>query len=249
MEAHHETNRRKTVVKRAIVVAISVLLALVVAAPIASGQSSSKKHNLAQLTAEQANWAFATNPSPLSGGEPNYSDAQCNGEYVNGVIFLAGAIDGSATVERNCTVPRNKPILFSPFNYLCSEAPTVQKPDGTFTGDPMPYTQCAKDIMDGVIASDSSFYAKVDGKDANQQRIASGLFQWTVPVDNPLASPPPAGVSLPAGTYPAAQDGFWVYLEHGLKKGNHIVQFGGSFINSPIGTFEGTKVTYNLKAE
>src|SRR5215216_6761797 len=176
MEAHHEMNRRNTVVKRAIVVAISVLLALVVAAPIASGQSSSKKHNLAQLTAEQVNWTASTNPSPLEGSYEG--GAQCNGEYVKGVIFLAGALSGSS-VDRTCTVPANTPILFYPFNYLCSAAfDTVQeKPD------PKPYdTACATPTTDATIDPPSCFYARVDGKDANQQRIASGLFQWTIPV-------------------------------------------------------------------
>ena len=139
--------------KRAIVVAISVILALVVAAPIASGQSSSQSQNLAQLTAESWNWAIS-NPSPLEGSYKG--GAQCNGEYVKGVIFLAGALGGSS-VDRTCTVPANTPILFSPFNYLCSEAPTVQQPDGSFTGDPKPYTKCAKATIDAVIDSPSSF--------------------------------------------------------------------------------------------
>jgi len=39
-----------------------------------------------------------------------------------------------------------------------------------------------------------------------------------------------------------------VYLEKGLKKGNHTVEFGGSYVDSPFGTFEGTKVTYKLTA-
>src|SRR5215217_7525503 len=218
MEAHHEINRRNTVVKRAIVVAISVLLALVVAAPIASGKSSSKSHNLAQLTAESWNWAVSTNPSPLEGSYEG--GAQCNGEYVKGVIFLAGAIDGSPTVERTCTVPANTPILFSPFNYLCSAAfDPIQEVD-----DPQPYdTACATPTTDAVIDSPSSFYARVDGKDANQQRIASGLFDWTIVFPN---NPVPG---LVPGTYKAAQDGLWVYLEKGLKKGNHTVEFGGSY--------------------
>jgi len=196
MDAHHEINRRKTVVKRAIVVAISVILALVVAAPIASGKSSSQSQNLAQLTAESWNWAFSTNPSPLEGSYEG--GAQCNGEYVKGVIFLAGAIDGSPTVERTCTVPANTPILFSPFNYLCSAAfDPIQEVD-----DPQPYdTACATPTTDAVIDSPSSFYARVDGKDANQQRIASGLFDWTIVFPN---NPVPG---LVPGTYKAAQDG------------------------------------------
>jgi hypothetical protein len=235
MDAHHEINRRNTVVKRAIVVAISVLLALVVAAPIASGQSSSQSQNLAQLTAESWNWAIS-NPSPLEGSYKG--GAQCNGEYVKGVIFLAGALGGSS-VDRTCTVPANTPILFSPFNYLCSAAfDTVQeKPD------PKPYdTACATPTTDATIDPPSSFYARVDGKDANQQRIASGIFQWTIP-DDALGL-----VGLVAGTYPAAQDGLWVYLENGLNKGKHTVQFGGTFKESPFGSYKGTKVTYKLTA-
>ncbi len=218
--------------KRAIVVAISVILALVVAAPIASGQSSSQSQNLGQLTAEWWNWAVSTNPSPLEGSYKG--GAQCdNGEYVEGVIFLAGAIDGSPRVDRTCTVPANTPILFSPFDYLCSEV---------FPTDPEPLdTACATPTTDAVIDPPSSFYARVDGKDANQQRIASGLFQWTIAVDN-------SRVGVEAGTYEAAQDGLWVYLENGLKKGNHTVQFGETFEDTPLGDFEGTKVTYKLKA-
>jgi hypothetical protein len=240
MEAHHEINRRNTVVKRAIVVAISVILALVVAAPIASGQSSSQSQtqsqNLGQLTAQWWNWMVSTDPSP---GDGQYTslDPRCEGEYVEGVFFLATG--GGSAVERTCNVPRNMPILFSPFNYMCSAAfDPIQDVD-----DPKPYDKkCATPTTNATIDPPSSFYAKVDGKDANQQRIASGIFQWTIPKDA-LGL-----VGLEAGTYPAAQDGLWVYLENGLNKGNHTVVFGGHFEDTPFGTFEGTKVTYKLKA-
>jgi hypothetical protein len=224
-------NRRNTVVKRAIVVAISVILALVVAAPIASGQSSSQSQNLGQLTAEWWNWAVSTNPSPLEGSYEG--GAQCNGE-VDGVFFLAGALEGSR-VDRTCTVPANTPILFSPFSYLCSEV----------VGDTPPLTECATGTTEDTIDSPSKFYARVDGEDANQQRIASGLFQWTIP-DFP--EDPDNFLGIPPGTYPAAQDGLWVYLENGLNEGKHTVQFGGTFKNTPLGDFKGTKVTYKLTA-
>ena len=217
--------------KRAIVVALSVILALVVAAPIASGQSSSQSQNLGQLTVAQSNWAFSTSPSPLEGSYEG--GAQCNGE-VDGVFFLAGALEGSR-VDRTCTVPANMPILFSPFNYLCSNE--------VFPTDPVPLdTACATPITSSVIDPPSSFYARVDGMDANQQRIASGLFQWTIAVDNPR-------VGVQAGTYEAAQDGLWVYLENGLNKGKHTVQFGGTFKDTLLGDFKGTKVTYKLTAK
>jgi hypothetical protein len=191
---------------------------------------------LGQLTAESWNWAISKNPSPLVGSYEG--GAQCNGEYVKGVIFLAGALGGSR-VDRTCTVPANTPILFSPFNYLCSAAfDPIQEVD-----DPQPYdTACATPTTDATIDPPSSFYARVDGKDANQQRIASGLFDWRIVFPNNPVS------GLVPGTYKAAQDGLWVYLENGLKKGNHTVQFGGHFEDTPFGDFEGTKVTYKLKA-
>src|SRR5215213_29626 len=234
----HTTNKQEEgQVKRAIVIALSVILALVVAAPIASGQSSSQSQtqsqNLGQLTAAWWNWMVATDPSP---GDGSYKGgAQCNGEYVEGVFFLATG--GGKNIDRTCTVPRNMPILFSPFNYLCSAAfDPIQDVD-----DPQPYdTACATPTTDAAIDPPSSFYARVDGKDANQQRIASGIFQWTIPVHNILG--------LPAGTYESAQDGLWVYLENGLNKGQHTVQFGGTFKHTPIGDYEGTKVTYTLTA-
>ena len=236
--------------KRAIVLALSVILALVVAMPMVSGKPTATKQkpsppgqlkkNLPDLTAEWWNWAASINPSPLQGTYTS-PDPRCEGEYVKGVIFLAGALFDPEvpSVERTCTVPRNTPILFSPFNYLCSAAfDPIQDVD-----DPQPYdTACATPTTDAAIDPPSNFYARVDGKDANQQRIASGLFQWTIP-DDALGLE-----GLEAGTYPAAQDGLWVYLEKGLKKGNHTVQFGGHFEDTPFGDFEGTKVTYKLKA-
>src|SRR5215212_6992988 len=108
MESQRRYNRSKTMVKRAIVVAISVLLALVVAAPIATAQQPTKNPSLATLTALWWDWAAATDPSPLEG---NYAaeDDRCDGDFVDGVFFLAGSTS-SGTVERTCTVPANTPL-------------------------------------------------------------------------------------------------------------------------------------------
>src|SRR5215212_261312 len=225
----HTTNKQEEgQVKRAIVIAISVILALVVAAPIASGQSSSQSQtqsqNLGQLTGEWWNWMVSTDPSP---GDGDYTslDPRCDGEYVEGVFFLATG--GGSAVHRTCNVPRNMPILFSPFNYLCSAAfDPIQK---GFEDQPPYDTKCAEPFTSATIDPPSSFYARVDGKDA------LGLK------------------GLKAGTYPAAQDGLWVYLKNGLNEGNHTVVFGGHFEGTPLNdppesSFEGTKVTYTLKA-
>src|SRR5829696_1402301 len=232
MDAHHEMDRRNTVVKRAIVVAISVLLALVVAIPVASGQET---RNLADLTAEWWNWGFSTSPSPL---DCSYTGGtQCEGEYVDGVFFLAGA-GGSKAVDRTCTVPADTPILFPVSNVICSAAfDPIQEVD-----DPKPYDKkCAEPITDDVIDPPSEWYATLDGQDLEQQRIASGLFQWTIASDdNPFG--------LTAGTYLAGSDGLWVYLEEGLTAGEHTIVFGGRYRDTPFGSFKGARVTYHLTA-
>jgi hypothetical protein len=119
---------------------------------------------------------------------------KCDGNFVHGVFFLGGAasVNGApSSVERTCTVRAKKPILLPVVNVVCSEV----------WGDPQPYdTACAVPYTDDTIEPPSSFYATIDGKDAKQARIASGVFQWTIASDgNPFG--------LQAGTYPAASDG------------------------------------------
>jgi hypothetical protein len=238
--------RRNTIVKRAMVIAISVLLALIVAAPIASGQQASTGKGIGAFTDNWWNWAFEnpTATSPLvgdySGGE------QCDGFQQGnetGVWFLAGefALEGDidtgfvGEATRKCTVPADTPILFPVFNANCGEAPTVEQPDGTFTGDPKPYTKCAKDFVDqGLI--DSTTFATIDGTDLPITRAASGLYTWEVPTDDN-----PQG--LPSGSYKSATDGLWVYLPDGLAPGNYTIEFGGSY----FGGFLVLDITYKLK--
>jgi hypothetical protein len=69
--AHRQ--RKDFSVRRTVVIALSVMLALVVAIPMASGKPAttvkkpappSQNTNLADLTAEWWNWAASINPSP-----------------------------------------------------------------------------------------------------------------------------------------------------------------------------------------
>jgi hypothetical protein len=226
MEAHHEMNRRNTVVKRAIVVAISVILALVVAAPIASGQSSSqgknlgKGQNLGKLTGDWWNWAVSTNPSPLNGGDP------CDGNFVDGVFFLGGSFS-DVPVTRTCTVPANTPILFPVVNTACSAAPTIDPDeDGTFEGDPKPYTKCAKVAIDTALVGDSTMFATLNGQELKIQRLESGPFIFTVPPDGSEIVP-----HAPPGSYKSAASGFWVFLPQGLEPGTYTLHWGGTFTN------------------
>jgi hypothetical protein len=210
-------------VKQILITALSVILALVLAAPVASAKGASpSQEGLDALTAAWWNWAFSKDPSPLEG--PYTGGKQCKGEFVDGVFFLAGSTTGDP-VERTCTVPANTPILFPVVNVVCSEA----------FGDPTPYTTCSRDIIDAALV-DSDTYATLEEKDLNITRIASGSFVWKIRRDNN-----PFG--LPKGIYDAANEGLWVYLRKGLPEGEYEIEFGGDIPN--VGFRQ--EITYNLK--
>jgi hypothetical protein len=220
MDAHHEMNRRNTIVKRAIVMAISVLLALIVAAPIASGQSSSQSQTIGKLTGDWWNWAASTNPSPLEGSYKG--GTLCDGSFVDGVFFLGGSQTNKA-VKRTCTVPSNTPILFPIVNTACGEAPTIPDGHGGFTGDPKPYNKCANDILAQVVLN-STMFATLNGQPLEIQRLESGPFTFTV-------LSPSNNFPYPPDSYDSAASGFWVYLPQGLEPGTYTLHWGGTFPN------------------
>jgi hypothetical protein len=215
-------------VQRIVLIALSAIMALVLAIPMASGQET---RNLADLTAEWWNWA-SQSPSSVEG---SYTGGpRCEGEYVDGVFFLSTSF-ATDPVKRTCTVPANMPILFPVVNVLCSE----------ITGDAPPFDECATRNTNLTVDPPSTWYSRLDGKKLERQRIASGLFQWTVESDNPFG--------LEAGTYAAGSDGLWVFLEEGLEPGKHKIVFGGTYEDTPFNTpdnprFKAAGVTYKLTA-
>jgi len=176
-------------------------------------------------------------PSPLEGSYTN--TAQCEGEYVEGVFSLAGA-GGSKKVDRTCTVPADTPIFFPVSNVVCSEAFTGFQPEP----DPTPLdTACAEPFTTDTIEPPSKWSATLNKQDLEQQRIASGLFDWTIVFpNNPF-------LGFVPGTYESASDGLWVYLEEGLPAGEHTIVSGGKYKDTPFGHFKGARVTYHLTAE
>jgi hypothetical protein len=203
-------------VKRAIVLAICVILALIVAMPMAFGQVSSPSQDLKELTGEWWTWAI-TDPSPLDG---NYSspDTRCEGEFVEGVFFLAGTF-GGGDATRTCTVPADTALFFPVINNFC-------------TGDEPNYPQCGAVFVAHALAHGKP-YATLDGEELKMKRIATGPFTLTVPDDNIFGAP--------GGPYPAVSDGYWVYLPKGLEPGEYTVQFGGDF-----GDLLSLNITYKL---
>jgi hypothetical protein len=204
------------VVKRAIVIAISVILALAVAAPIASGQAPSQSQDVNALTEKWWTWALAV-PSPLVG---NYSspDPRCEGEFVDGVFFLAGTQGGNAT--RTCTVPADTALFFPVVNSF------ITGEEDAYPGGPSKFVAKA--------SANGETYATLDGEDLKMKRIATGPFTLTFLDPNIFGVP---GGPYP---YPAVSDGLWVYLPQGLEPGEYTLKFGADSGNFSL------NVTYNL---
>jgi hypothetical protein len=207
------------VVKRAIVIAISVILALAVAAPIASGQTASQPQDLKALSGEWWTWAISK-PSPLDGDY--ILGRRCKGEFVEGVFFLAGTQGGEAT--RTCTVPADTALFFPVLNSF-------------ITDDEEAYPEGPTNFVDTALAN-GEFSATLDGEDLEIIRIATGPFTLTVPKPNIFKAPP--------GPYTAVSDGLWVYLPQGLEPGEYTLQFGGTSVTAEGEPFS-LDVTYNLK--
>jgi hypothetical protein len=215
------------VAKRAIVIAISVILALAVAAPIASGQAANQGKDLKALTEAWWTWALAV-PSPME-GDYSSSDPRCEGDFVDGVFFLAGTSplvqpEGDAT--RTCTVPADTALFFPAINAFCTE----DEPD---------YPQCARRPVNTALANGETF-ATLDGEDLKIRRLATGPFTLILPEDNIFG--------LEGGPYEhrAISDGLWVYLPQGLepREDPYTLHFGGTSVAN--GEPFSVNVTYEL---
>ena len=217
---------RRSLLRLMVVAVMAAIVALAVAAPIASGQTSPQGQNLGNLTEDWWNWAVSTNPSPLQGSYKG--GEQCDGTFVDGVFFLSGSASGKA-VKRTCTVPANTPILFPVVNVVCIEDPAV--PESTAS-----LKECAENYIDTALEGGTT-YATLDGQDLEIKRLESGAFTWILPENNAFG--------LPAGSYEATSDGLWVYLPQGLEPGTYTLEFGGEFPNAGFKQNN----TYNLTVE
>jgi len=236
-------------VKRAIVIALSVLLALLVAVPMAfghGGQGSKASGKTAQLSVDWWQWALSKPlaKSPLVGSYKG--GPECNGRPVSPTPgktwFLAGSNTGEK-VKRTCTVP-DRPNLFFPvvnivtFPFLKGETRQNQR-------------QLAKQYIREVVnAPDFSMSVTVDGKELKRNRIdraLSPVFSFTVAEHNifdcPKCKPP---IDVPAGKYnDASSNGLWVTLQP-LSKGKHKIHFEMSATTKTFGLVTQDN-TYHLK--
>jgi hypothetical protein len=221
--------------KRIVLMMLGILLALVVASPMAFAQAGQASGETAELAADWWQWALSkpVEDNPLIGGDPDYSGEQCDGQPVTdtpyNTWFLAGTLDGSE-VERTCTVPDGTQIFFPVGNvvFLITEPGETEEEARQFVNE----------YMDDVLA-DPRFKMKVtvDGKKVKSDEIIradSPLFTATVPKDG----------LLDAGSYDGVADGLWVTLPP-LSQGEHTIHFE---ISAPSVGFSQDN-TYHLTVE
>ena len=127
--------------------------------------------------------------------------------------FPGGAIDKSANLERNCSVPVDKALFFPVINVECStlEAPPFYGADG----------DAVRTCVDGFTLANAT--AEIDGvavRDVVCYLVQSPVFDFTLPPDNVLG--------LPEGTGSSVSNGIYLLLPP-LSAGEHVVRFGGAF--------------------
>ena len=208
--------------RRIVVLALGLLLALGLAAPMASaqvGQGAKASGKAGELAADWWQWALSepTATNPLVGSYEG--GPQCDGRPLGDVPgkkwFLAGSFDGSA-VERTCTMPVGTQLFFPVGNvvFLITEPGETEEIARDYVND----------FMDAVLADpEFSMVVTVDGREVRSKRIVradSPLFTATLPEDNLFS----ACCGLPAGEYDAVADGLWATLPP-LPPGEHTIHF------------------------
>ena len=217
--------------RRTLVIALSVILALAMAVPAAyaqSGQGSATSKDIGQLSAQWWLWALQnpTATSPLVG---NYKGGeQCDGEFVDGVFFLAGSTKGQP-VSRSCTVPSDTAIFFPTVTIACSENLGDTRKDISDAGGLINYCEgLFEQFTEG-----GEMFATLDGQDVPIVCETSPLFKVTVLEDNPFG--------FPEATRPKQAVAVGCYaLIPALEPGEYTLTFGIS--GSP---FE-QDITYRL---
>jgi hypothetical protein len=141
------------------------------------------------------------------------------------VWFLSGTLGGNA-VNRICTVPFGKSILFPVINY---EMNSVEKPELKTDLDLMKHVRQDEDDI-------VNLGALIDGQNVPIYRIQSDpiMFPLSIPVNNTF--------NVRGGvTTRATSDGYWVFLES-LPLGSHNIFFAGSCSAG----LRNVKATYDL---
>jgi hypothetical protein len=234
-------DERSEEVKRIVLMALGVVLALALASPMAFAQVEQRAQASGasgELAAAWWQWALSkpAADNPLFEGDPNYSDAQCNGEPVTATPdetwFLAG-LAGTAAVERTCTMPAGSQLFFPVVTQVFVFTDPNKDTDAQAR-------ESASGFINNLLADpDFEMTVTVDGKEINNNRIVRAetpFFQVQLPKKNVFG--------VPAREYRAFADGLWVTLRP-LPPGEHTIQWEMSAPNAGFSQ----DVTYHLTVE
>ena len=165
-----------------------------------------------EWSAEWWKWLLSSpsdsNPSTDKTGE----DCTMNQKNAN-VWFLAGTSGGYE--ERKCSIPEGMAILISPIEVICTfaEYPELKTEDDL--------RNCAKSDQDAV-KDVKLIIDSIPMTDLQNYRVASTLFNVTLPENNIFGAPPQ--------TTEAISDGTFVMLK-GLPVGNHTIYASGLLVD------------------
>ena len=236
--------------KRLIMLALGLLLALALATPMAlaqGGQGAKASGKAAKLAVAWTKWAYSkpAEDSPLIGSYEGGD--KCDGRPVSPTPgkkktwFLAGTPDGRV-VERTCTVPVGRRLFFP----LVSATFFITEPGETKEQARQAVTDFIREVLKDP---DLSIEVTVDGKEVKSKRIdraRTRFFNVTFPEDNIFAE-----FGVERGKYETISNGLWVLLPP-LSKGEHTIHWEVSAPNVDLdpstagikGFFQ--NVTYHL---
>jgi hypothetical protein len=190
-------------------------------------------------------WAFGI-PAPIN-PMADTTGGNCDVDQQGPVWFLAGWWGPPMDVNRTCTIPKGKSILFPIANYVWVQT-SFDDPANTEAD----YRQCVSGISApdnplgcvGIAAVAGDLEATLDGIPVAFDyrtpivRAQSPLFTVQWPYDNILGLDP-ANENCPK-CREAVSDGFWVMLPP-LRPGDHTLSF-----RAGDGTANWQNVTYHL---
>ncbi|MEY3202335.1 MAG: hypothetical protein RIR70_1885 [Pseudomonadota bacterium] len=161
--------------------------------------------------------------NPVADPDGRFAGINNNGP----VFFIAG---GGGGLERSFTVPHGKPIFFPLLNAINVSSHYFDGVEAYCPEQPDPLG-CAFSVIGYWIDYAGERHASLDGMDINlfpnNRQRSSDFFPVTVPEEDLYDwNDPP--VALPAGTFPAVSDGFWLAVE-GIPIGEHVLEFGGTW--------------------
>lgn len=204
--------------RRMIIMAVSLFLALILAAPVAFGQvgqGSTSSGASGKSAAAWWQWALSEplDTNPLIG---SYTGGpQCDGQPLTDTRakewFLGGSF-GADAVERTCTVPTGTHLFFPAFDLA-----VVRDPADPGDTEAHLFDQAHAYVGAALAATDFSMVVTVDGKAVPTKRIVraeAGVFSGESPIFVSEANP--------SGSYEAVADGYWVTLPP-LSKGEHTI--------------------------